>query len=83
EGKPLPPVRLYQIKNEYYVLDGNHRIAVAKEFGTSEMDAQVIEFFASEKTREHILESEKLRFRDGGGPVRLSHGTDRKAPAVQ
>jgi len=64
EGKPLPPVRLYQIKEEYYVLDGNHRIAVAKEFGYSEMDAQVIEFFASEKTLEHILEGEKSGFRE-------------------
>ena len=32
EGKPLPPVRLYQIKGDYYVLDGNHRIAAAKDF---------------------------------------------------
>lgn len=67
EGKPLPPVRLYQIKDEYYVLDGNHRMAAAKEFGYSEMDAQVIEFFASERTREHILESEKRDFRERTG----------------
>jgi DNA-binding Lrp family transcriptional regulator len=67
EGKPLPPVRLYQIKDEYYVLDGNHRIAVAKEFGYSEMDAQVIEFFASEKTLEQILHGEKIEFREKTG----------------
>ena len=67
EGKPLPPVRLYQIKAEYYVLDGNHRIAVAKELGYSEMDAQVIEFFASEITREHMLEVEKRGFRERTG----------------
>jgi DNA-binding Lrp family transcriptional regulator len=67
EGKPLPPVRLYQIKDEYFVLDGNHRIAVAKEVGYGEMDAQVVEFFASEKRREHILESEKLGFRERTG----------------
>nr|MBL0714873.1 transcriptional regulator [Desulfobacterales bacterium] len=30
EGRVLPPVRLYQIKDEYYALDGNHRIAAAK-----------------------------------------------------
>ncbi|MGE5841535.1 MAG: Lrp/AsnC ligand binding domain-containing protein [Deltaproteobacteria bacterium] len=67
EGKPLPPVRLYQIKEEYYVLDGNHRIAVAKEFGYSEMDARVIEYFPSEKTAQHILEGEKLRFKERTG----------------
>jgi DNA-binding Lrp family transcriptional regulator len=75
EGKPLPPVRLYQIKDEYYVLDGNHRIAVAKEFGYSDMDAQVIEFFASEKTLEHILQGERLGFRERTGllyPIELT-----------
>jgi len=75
EGKTLPPVRLYQIKEEYYVLDGNHRIAVAKEFGTSEMDAQVIEFFASERTLAQLLEAEKLGFRERTGledPIELT-----------
>jgi DNA-binding Lrp family transcriptional regulator len=67
EGKTLPPVRLYQIKEEYYVLDGNHRIAVAKELGTSEMDAQVIEFFASERTLAQLLDAEKLGFRERTG----------------
>ena len=32
-GKRLPPVKLYQIKDDYYALDGNHRIAAAKEIG--------------------------------------------------
>lgn len=73
EGKPLPPVRLYQIKEEYYVLDGNHRIAVAKELGTGEMDAQVIEFFASEKTLAHLLESERSGFMERTG---LSHAIE-------
>ena len=75
EGKTLPPVRLYQIKEEYYVLDGNHRIAVAKELGTSEMDAQVIEFFASERTLAQLLEAEKLGFRERTGledPIELT-----------
>ncbi|MGD9301053.1 MAG: hypothetical protein PVI13_05725 [Desulfobacterales bacterium] len=30
QGRNLGPVKLYQIKNEFYVLDGNHRIAAAK-----------------------------------------------------
>ena len=29
QGRNLGPVKLYQIKNEFYVLDGNHRIAAA------------------------------------------------------
>jgi uncharacterized ParB-like nuclease family protein len=47
EGRPLPPVRLYQIKDEYYVMDGNHRIAAAKEFGHDKILADIIEFIPS------------------------------------
>ncbi|MGD1971341.1 MAG: ParB N-terminal domain-containing protein, partial [Desulfobacterales bacterium] len=39
EGKMLPPVKLYQIKKEYYALDGNHRIAAANELGYDEIQA--------------------------------------------
>ena len=67
EGKPLPPVRLYQIGDEFYVLDGNHRIAAAKEFGYGEMDAQVVEFFASENTLDHILHREQSEFKEKTG----------------
>jgi len=67
EGKPLPPVRLYQIKDEYYVLDGNHRIAAAKEFGYSEMGAHVVEFFASENTLDRILHREQSEFKKRTG----------------
>ena len=40
-GRPLKPVELSQIKDEYYVLDGNHRIAAAKEFGHDEILAHI------------------------------------------
>lgn len=62
EGKQLPPVRLYQIKDEYYVLDGNHRVSAAKEFGCQEIDASIIEFIPSKNTLENILYREKTDF---------------------
>lgn len=43
EGAILPPVELYKLRDEYYVIDGNHRVAVAKENGQVEIDAHVIE----------------------------------------
>ena len=61
-GKRLPPVKLYQIKDEYYVLDGNHRIAVAKEIGRHEVDAKIVEFIPSKDTLENILYREKSEF---------------------
>ena len=40
----LPPVSLYKIGEDYFVLDGNHRVSVARYHGVERIDAQVIEF---------------------------------------
>ena len=61
-GKSLQPVELYKIKDEYYVLDGNHRVAAAKEFGWKEIEAHVIEYLPSQKTLQNILYREKADF---------------------
>jgi DNA-binding Lrp family transcriptional regulator len=61
-NKRLPPIKLYQIKDEYYVLDGNHRVAAAKEFGYDDVDASIIEFIPSKNTLENILYREKTEF---------------------
>jgi len=39
----LPPVKLYKVGDVYFVLDGNHRISVARERGASFVDAEVTE----------------------------------------
>jgi DNA-binding Lrp family transcriptional regulator len=66
-GKPLPPVQLYQIKDEYYALDGNHRIAAAKELGLSTIDARIVELIPSRNTLENILYREGMDFREKTG----------------
>lgn len=43
-GEPLPPPVLYKLGYGYYILDGNHRVAAAKELGQLEMEADVTEF---------------------------------------
>lgn len=67
EGKPLPPVQLYQIKDEYYVLDGNHRVSAAKEFGYSDIDAHIVEFIPSKDTLENVLYRERADFKTRTG----------------
>ncbi|MCG6892940.1 MAG: Lrp/AsnC ligand binding domain-containing protein [Desulfobacteraceae bacterium] len=67
EGKPLPPVKLYQIKDAYYVMDGNHRIAVAKELGHDEILAQIVEFIPSANTLENVLYRDRAAFYDKTG----------------
>ena len=44
EGKPLPPVELYGLGGEYFVLDGNHRVSVARQRGVAAVDAMVTWF---------------------------------------
>lgn len=44
---PLPPVRLIQIGDAYFVRDGHHRISVSRAFGQIAMDAEVITWKAS------------------------------------
>lgn len=39
----LPPVDLYKIGDAYFVLDGNHRVSVAKQAGFEEIEAYVTE----------------------------------------
>ena len=42
-SEELPPVILYKIGEKYFVLDGNHRVSVARYQGTEMIDAEVIE----------------------------------------
>jgi hypothetical protein len=38
---PLPPVALVRVGDRYFVLDGHHRISVARAMGQTEIDAEV------------------------------------------
>jgi hypothetical protein len=65
----LPPVKLYKIGDAYFVLDGNHRIAAAKEIGKEFIDADVTKCVVpipfqvgDEEPREAILDAEYRLF---------------------
>ena len=66
-GKRLPPVKLYQIKDEYYVLDGNHRVSAAKEFGHDTILADIVEFIPSKNTLENMLYRQRSLFLENTG----------------
>ena len=61
-GRMLPPVELYKIKDEYFILDGNHRVSAAKEFGYATIEAHIVEFLPTTDTLENILYQEKHDF---------------------
>jgi nucleotide-binding universal stress UspA family protein len=39
--KGVPPIEVYQIGDAYFVLDGNHRVSVARQFGADRIQAYV------------------------------------------
>ncbi len=41
--KGLPPIEVYQVGKVYFVLDGNHRVSVARRVGAPTISAQVYE----------------------------------------
>lgn len=67
DGHRLPPVKLYQIKDQFYVLDGNHRIAAAKELKHTDIEANIVEFIPSRNTLENVLYRERARFSEKTG----------------
>jgi hypothetical protein len=67
EKRPLSPVKLYQIKDKFYALDGNHRIAAAKELNHIDIRANIVEFIAAKKTLENILYYQRERFTEETG----------------
>jgi len=42
-GITLPPVSLYKVGEAYFVVDGHHRVSVARQKGQTFIDAEVIE----------------------------------------
>ena len=40
----LPPIEVYKVGDVYFVLDGNHRVSIAKQEGLKTIEAHVIEF---------------------------------------
>ena len=75
EGKVLPPVSLYQIRDEYYIMDGNHRVAAAKSLGWPTIRARILEFLPSRNTLENMVYREKTDFMEKTGlaePVELT-----------
>ena len=39
-----PPIEVYQVGESYFVLDGNHRVSIARQRGLGTIEAYVCEF---------------------------------------
>ncbi len=66
-GKALPPISLYQIKDDYFILDGHHRVTAAKRLGHTHIRACILELLPTADTLENRLYKEQIEFRDRAG----------------
>lgn len=69
QGEILPPVELYKLGYNYYVLDGNHRVAAMKEItgNDGEIDAQVTQFLPAGDTEAARVYLERRAFEEATG----------------
>ncbi|MCL6512450.1 MAG: DUF4032 domain-containing protein [Anaerolineae bacterium] len=56
----LPPVSLYKVGDAYFVLDGNHRVSVAREHGVKYIDADVQEAVTPVPVTAEDIDAESL-----------------------
>jgi nucleotide-binding universal stress UspA family protein len=67
-GTGLPPIDVYKVGEVYFVLDGNHRVSIAREEGFEFIEAHVIEvktdipFTADTQPDDLIIKSEYADF---------------------
>lgn len=66
-GKNMPPISLYQIKEDFFILDGHHRFRAAGELGRTHIRSRIVELLPSKNTLENRLYIEKTHFRDKAG----------------
>ena len=43
-GEDLPPVKLYKLRDAYFVVDGRHRVSVVRYHDVQTLEAEVTEF---------------------------------------
>ncbi|HMV28435.1 MAG TPA: universal stress protein [Anaerolineales bacterium] len=67
-GAGLPPIEVYQVGDVYFVLDGNHRVSIARQEGLKSIEAYVTEFRTDVKLTpetkldEIIIKAEYIEF---------------------
>jgi hypothetical protein len=72
-SKPLPPIRVYQVGDVFFVADGNHRVSVARQLGMRYLEAHVVHIQTKarlspeDRSAALLLKSEHARFLEATG----------------
>ncbi len=62
QAEPMPPLELYRLGYEYYVLDGHHRVAAARQLGIGELEAEVTEYLSPTDAEQQQVFRERRAF---------------------
>jgi hypothetical protein len=69
-----PPIKVYQVEDAFFVVDGNHRVSIARENGWETIKAHVTEYLSGpeagpdEDINELLLRKERAAFLEKVGP---------------
>ncbi|HSS92872.1 MAG TPA: ParB/RepB/Spo0J family partition protein, partial [Candidatus Dormibacteraeota bacterium] len=61
EGGELPPIDVYRVGDGYYVIDGHHRVSVARSLGRDTINARVIDVKTRAPLTGHLDAEELLK----------------------
>ncbi|HEY1455086.1 MAG TPA: ParB N-terminal domain-containing protein [Candidatus Dormibacteraeota bacterium] len=61
EGDELPPIDVYKVDDSYYVIDGHHRVSVARSLGRDTINARVIDVRTRAPLGPHVDAAALLR----------------------
>lgn len=81
-GAGLPPIDVYQVGEVYFVIDGNHRVSIARQEGFKTIEAHVIEvkthipLTPNVKAEDLIIKSEYAEFLDATDIMDLRPNVD-------
>lgn len=70
-GASIPPIELYKLGYGYYVLDGHHRVAIAKQQRQLWIDAIVTEYLPLTEPEAQRIFTERQRFERATGLTRI------------
>jgi hypothetical protein len=71
----VPPLELYQIGDDYFVVDGHHRVAIARQRQVIDLDAHVVEFRPDRADPKNAIYYERSAFIAATG-LREIHATE-------
>jgi len=72
QGIELPPIQVYALGRDYYVIDGHNRVAAAIASGVHYLDAEVLECIVPERDAADRVANARMRFERRTGLARIA-----------